>query len=73
MATGVSIEVEHFDKVYGLFYGTVTDADAAQALSRVRANIPRVVWCATVGKNFSKVSKSESPFQLKQALLRSCT
>ncbi|OWY63592.1 hypothetical protein B7486_52245 [cyanobacterium TDX16] len=68
MATGVSIEVEHFDKVYGLFYGTVTDADAAQALIRVRANIPRVVWCATVGKNFSKVSKSESPFQLKQAL-----
>jgi hypothetical protein len=68
MATGVSIEVEHFDKVYGLFYGTVTDADAAQALSRVRDNIPRVVWCATVGKNFSKVSKSESPFQLKQAL-----
>lgn len=68
MATGVSIEVEHFDKVYGLFYGTITDADAAQALIRVRANIPRVVWCATVGKNFSKVSKSESPFQLKQAL-----
>ena len=68
MATGVSIEVDHFDKVYGLFYGTVTDADAAQALSRVRANIPRVVWCATVGKNFSKVGKSEYPYKLKQTL-----
>lgn len=68
MATGVSIEVERFDKVYGLFYGTVTDADASQALSRVRANIPRVVWCAKTGKNFSKVSTSESPFRLKLAL-----
>ncbi len=68
MATGVSIEVEHFDKVYGLFYGTVTDADAAQALIRVRANIPRVVWCAPVGKNFSKVGKSEYPYRLKQVL-----
>jgi hypothetical protein len=68
MATGVSIEVEHFDKVYGLFYGTVTDADAAQALSRVRANIPRVVWCAPAGKNFSKVGKSEYPYRLKQTL-----
>ena len=68
MATGVSIEVEHFDKVYGLFYGTVTDADAAQALSRVRANIPRVVWCAKTGNNFSKVSRSEYPFKLKLAL-----
>jgi hypothetical protein len=68
MATGVSIEVERFDKVYGLFYGTVTDADASQALSRVRANIPRVVWCAKTGKNFSPVSKSIYPNQLKLAL-----
>ena len=68
MATGVSIEVDCFDKVYGLFYGTVTDADAAQALSRVRANIPRVVWCAKTGKNFSKVGKSVYPNQLKTAL-----
>lgn len=68
MATGVSIEVEHFDKIYGLFYGTVTDADASQALSRVRHNIPRVVWCAKTGKNFSKVGKSVYPNQLKTAL-----
>jgi hypothetical protein len=68
MATGVSIEINHFDKVYGLFYGTVTDADASQALSRVRANVPRVVWCAKTGKNFSSVSKSIYPKQLKLAL-----
>ncbi|MGH2415195.1 MAG: hypothetical protein ACRDEA_16180, partial [Microcystaceae cyanobacterium] len=54
--------------VYGLFYGTVTDADASQALSRVRANIPRLVWCARTGKNFSKVGKSVYPIKLKQAL-----
>lgn len=68
MATGVSIEVDHFDKVYGLFYGTVTDADASQALSRVRANAPRVVWCTKIGNNFSKVGRSEYPHRLKQAL-----
>ncbi len=68
MATGVSIEVDHFQKVYGLFYGTATDADASQALIRVRPPVPRVVWCAKQGKNFSKVDKSEYAWKLKHAL-----
>jgi Domain of unknown function (DUF3854) len=68
LSTGVSIEVEHFDKVYGLFYGVVTDADAAQALNRVRANVPRVVWVAQQGKNFSPVSRSTIPSQILQTL-----
>ncbi len=68
LSTGVSIEVEHFDKIYGLFYGVVTDADAAQALNRVRANVPRVVWAAKQGKNFSPVSRSTIPSQIRQTL-----
>ncbi len=68
MSTGVSIEVEWFDKVYGMFYGTVTDADASQALSRVRSNIRRVVWCTERGNNFCRVDRSEFPKQLKDTL-----
>jgi hypothetical protein len=68
MSTGVSIEVKRFHKVYGLFYGTVTDADASQALSRVRDNVPRTVWCAERGINFCKIDRSSSPIHLKNTL-----
>ncbi len=69
MATGVSIEADYFTKVYGLFWGvSSTDADMAQALIRVRKPIPRVVWCARVGRNFSKVSRETNQLKLRQAL-----
>jgi Domain of unknown function (DUF3854)/Origin of replication binding protein len=68
LATGVSIEVAHFEKVYGLFYGVITDADAAQALHRVRANVPRTVWSAKQGKNFSHLSRSTQPRAIAQVL-----
>jgi Domain of unknown function (DUF3854)/Origin of replication binding protein len=68
LSTGVSIEVEHFEKVYGLFYGVTTDADAAQALNRVRANVPRIVWSAKQGKNFSPMSRSTQPRAIAQVL-----
>jgi Domain of unknown function (DUF3854)/Origin of replication binding protein len=68
LSTGVSIEVEHFEKVYGLFYGVTTDADAAQALNRVRANVPRIVWSAKQGKNFSHISRSTQPRAIAQVL-----
>ncbi|AFY72095.1 hypothetical protein Pse7367_3872 (plasmid) [Thalassoporum mexicanum PCC 7367] len=70
LTTGVSIEIEHFDKVYGIFYGTAyDDADASQALARVRSNIPRLVWCANQGRNFSKVDRTDKPHLLKRYLL----
>lgn len=68
LSTGVSIEVDHFEKVYGLFYGVATDADAAQALNRVRANVPRTVWSVKQGKNFSVVSKSTQPREIARVL-----
>jgi hypothetical protein len=49
LGTGVSIDVKHFDRVYGIFQGVISDAEVRQALSRVRANVPRYIWCAKRG------------------------
>ena len=40
----------------------------AQALGRERRPIPRVVWCARVGRNFSQVSRDPNQLKLRQAL-----
>jgi hypothetical protein len=70
LATGVSIERnDYFDKVYGIFWGgSGTDADLAQSLARVRATVPRVIWCAQRGNNFSALSSSTNPLQLRTQL-----
>ncbi|NJR39081.1 MAG: DUF3854 domain-containing protein [Leptolyngbyaceae cyanobacterium CSU_1_4] len=70
MATGVSIESQGaIAKVYGIFNGvSSTDADMAQALDRVREPVPRVVWCAEHGRNYSPVSRSINPIELKRHL-----
>ncbi|MEM7552952.1 MAG: plasmid replication protein, CyRepA1 family [Cyanobacteria bacterium P01_A01_bin.84] len=49
LGTGVSIDVQHFDRVYGIFQGVIPDSEARQALARVRDDIPRIVWCAKRG------------------------
>jgi hypothetical protein len=49
LGTGISIDVQHFDRVYGIFQGVVPDFEARQALARVRDNIPRFIWCAKRG------------------------
>ncbi|WP_414578459.1 plasmid replication protein, CyRepA1 family [Anabaena sp. CCY 9402-a] len=49
LGTGISIDVQHFDKVYGIFQGVIPDSEARQALARVRDDIPRIVWCAKRG------------------------
>jgi hypothetical protein len=49
LGTGISIDVQHFDRVYGIFQGVIPDSEARQALARVRDNVPRVVWCAKRG------------------------
>ncbi|MGB8699784.1 MAG: plasmid replication protein, CyRepA1 family, partial [Thermosynechococcaceae cyanobacterium] len=67
VATGTSIEVQDIIwKVYGLFMGVSgTDADMAQSLARVRQPVERIVWCAPKGRNFSQVSRSVNPLELK--------
>jgi hypothetical protein len=49
LGTGVSIDIKHFDRVYGIFQGVIPDQEVRQALSRVRANVPRHLWCAKRG------------------------
>jgi hypothetical protein len=49
LGTGVSIDVQHFDRVYGIFQGVIPDPEVRQALARVRANVPRYLWCAKKG------------------------
>jgi hypothetical protein len=45
----LSIEHFHFQAVFGLFgAGTFDDAEALQALARVRPTVPRHVWCSPV-------------------------
>ncbi|NJR51079.1 MAG: hypothetical protein HC780_17355 [Leptolyngbyaceae cyanobacterium CSU_1_3] len=67
VATGVSIEAQGIiQRVYGIFLGvSSTDADIAQSLGRVREPVQRVVWCAKSGSNYSKVSRSLNPLELK--------
>ena len=65
MGTGVSIESDHFDKVYGLFYGvSICDNDASQALSRVRKPIPRIVWAKRKGSLYSRFGQDFAPFAI---------
>lgn len=49
LGTGVSIDVKHFDRVYGIFQGVIPDSEVRQALARVRADVPRHLWCAKRG------------------------
>ncbi|MCL1470796.1 plasmid replication protein, CyRepA1 family [Argonema antarcticum] len=49
LGTGISIDVEYFDRVYGIFIGVIPDWEARQALARVRPSVPRIVWCAKRG------------------------
>ncbi|MDJ0735328.1 MAG: DUF3854 domain-containing protein [Nostocaceae cyanobacterium] len=49
LGTGISIDAQHFDRVYGIFQGVIPDSEARQALARVRDNVPRIVWCAKRG------------------------
>lgn len=50
IGTGVSIDVSgYFKAVFGIFQGAIPDAEARQALARVRDPVPRYVWAALFG------------------------
>jgi len=49
MGVGVSITVDYFETVYGLFHGVLAPKDCRQMLARVRTPIPRIIWCAQKG------------------------
>jgi hypothetical protein len=50
--TGISIELSnHFTSVWCIAQGIQGENAVRQTLARVRANIPRYLWCATYGFN----------------------
>jgi len=68
LATGVSVELRgHFNAVFGIFQGAISDNEVRQSLARVREPIKRFVWCRqiSVGKigngeaNYKEVAKSK--------------
>ena len=70
VATGVSIECQGvISKVYGIFTGVSSDdGDISQSLSRVREPVERVIWCVRTGSNYSKVSRSINPLEVRSHL-----
>jgi hypothetical protein len=68
LATGVSVELRgHFNAVFGIFQGAISDNEVRQSLARVREPVNRFVWCRqiAVGKigngesNYKEVAKSK--------------
>lgn len=70
LGTGISIEIDHYDLVYGLFNGILTDSDAAQALNRVRAKVPRTIWVTSHSKHQHPVSQSQNPKVIQRSIRR---
>jgi hypothetical protein len=69
LTSGVSIEVNHFQVVYGLFTGqTIAPWDCTQMLNRVRTNVLRVIYCRQTGKR-SHLSKGRNHLQVSTDLL----
>jgi hypothetical protein len=59
ISSGVSIEHQHFTAVYGLFFGgSLDDAEAAQALARVRRPVAREVWVSKASTAHNPVSRA---------------
>jgi hypothetical protein len=49
--TGVSIDVNHFDAVFAISHSVQSVDGFAQALARVRADIPRYIWVSEYSPN----------------------
>lgn len=49
--TGVSLDVECFSKVWGVFQGVQTVESVAQMLDRLRDNVDRYIWVNKAGLN----------------------
>ena len=51
IGTGISIDVDWFTGVYGIFNGCTSTNTARQALARVRKSVPRHIYASAVGLN----------------------
>ncbi|MDJ0716197.1 MAG: hypothetical protein QNJ54_18535 [Prochloraceae cyanobacterium] len=65
-----SIKVPWFDKVFGLFFGTIVPSQCRQMLARVRAAVPRVIWVKK--SNHSNITGCRSYFwkEVKAQMLK---
>jgi hypothetical protein len=50
MGAGVSIDIPWFDEVHAFFVGVIEPSQSRQMLGRVRAPVPRYLWCRKVGR-----------------------
>ncbi len=82
MGVGVSIDestqrwdeewqemMPYFDAVYGVFFGVIEPSQCRQQLARVRANIPRIVYCKESNKALEGCS-SFFPEEVKRQTLK---
>ncbi|ACK72293.1 hypothetical protein PCC7424_3915 [Gloeothece citriformis PCC 7424] len=66
MGAGVSIDISWFDLIYAFFNGVLEASQCRQMLSRVRENIPRIIWCRSRGK--VEGNSSFFPSEIKEHL-----
>ncbi len=82
MGVGVSIDestqrwdeikkaaMPYFDMVVGLLFGVIEPSQCRQQLSRVRANVPRLIWCKESNKALEGCS-SFFPEEVKKQTLK---
>ena len=61
--------VPYFDFVYGLFFGVIEPSQCRQQLARVRANVPRIVWCKEFNRGLEGCA-SFFPDEIKRQMLK---
>ena len=68
LTSGVSVEIDHFQVVFGLFTGqTIAPWDCTQMLGRVRQPVPRVIYARQYGKK-SHLSRGRNHLQVSTDL-----
>lgn len=60
---------DHFDKVYGLFFGVIPSNQIRQYLARYRKPVPRVIWCEERGYSDESL-KSFDPDVIKRTIFK---
>lgn len=68
LGVGCSIDITHFKRVYGLFFGNLEPSQARQSLARVRESVPRTVWCKERGIVAKDELNSFIPAEIKKNL-----
>ena len=69
MGVGVSIELNYFDEVIGLFLGALEPSQCRQMLARVRAPVRRTVWCKEANHDLDGC-QSHQPEVVKRQLIK---